>query len=230
MQDEGSERMAVSKEQIKGLTPDWLRLGQLVLRRAAAWKDAGLIFVHVPKNGGTSINNALYGHFMGHFRVRDIERFRPDMLRGLPSLAVTRNPWARAYSAWNFARKGAEMIDGAQIRHAERYRGAEFASFERFVMDWLPGRDLGREDYVFRPQGQFLLTRAGEIGVMHLGRIEDPGTYLPFLEESLCRRVEIGHLNRTTDPCHYREAYTPMMRDMLARCYAADLERFHYDF
>lgn len=222
--------IAGMKENLKSMLPDNLLLGQLVLRRAPAWQQAKLIFVHVPKNGGTSINNALYGRFMGHFRVRDIERVRPDLLRTQPSLAVTRNPWARAYSAWNFARKGAEMTDGAQIRHAERYRGAEFASFERFVMDWLPGRDLGREDYVFRPQTQFLLTRAGQVGVAHLGRIEDTGTYLPFLEETLGRRVEIGHLNRTADPFRYREAYTPGMRDMLARCYADDLERFPYDF
>lgn len=217
-------------ETLKKLLPDNLLLGQLVLRRAFAWKDAGLIFVHVPKNGGTSINNALYGRFMGHYRVQDIERFRPDLLRALPSLAVTRNPWARAYSAWNFARKGAEMNDGAQIRDPKRYRGAEFSTFERFVLEWLPQRDLHREDYVFRPQVQFLLTRAGEIGVTHLGRIEEVGTYLPFLEDILGRKVEIGHLNRTADPFRYREAYSPGMRDMLARCYAADLERFPYDF
>lgn len=222
--------MADAKNRLKSMIPDSLLLGQLVLRRAAAWKQAGIIFVHVPKNGGTSINTALYGQFMGHFRVRDIERFRPDLLRSLPSLAVTRNPWARAYSAWSFARKGAEMSDGAQIRHPERYRGKYFASFERFVMDWLPGRDLDREDYIFRSQSHFLLTLSGEIGVSHVGQIEDTGTYLPFLEETLGRRVEIGHLNRTVDSTRFREAYTPEMPDVLALCYAGDLERFAYDF
>lgn len=222
--------MAGMKDLLKSLIPDSLLLGHLVLRRARVWQEAGLIFVHVPKNGGTSINTALYGRFMGHFRVRDIERLRPDLLNGLPSLAVTRNPWARAYSAWNFARKGATMTDGAQIRHAERYRGVEFSSFERFVLEWLPDRDLGREDYVFRPQSQFLLNHRGDIGVTHLGRIEDTGTYLPFLKETFGRSVVIGQLNRTAEPFRYRETYNSEMRDMLARCYAADLERFDYDF
>lgn len=203
---------------------------QLVLRRARAWRDVGLIFVHVPKNGGTSINNALYERFMGHYRVCDIERVRPDLYCSLPSLAVSRNPWERTYSAWNFARKGAEMKDGAQIKKPSRYRTPEFASFERFVMEWLPNRDLEREDYVFRSQSQFLLTRKGDIGVSHLGRIEDSRTYLPFLEETLGRKVKIGHLNRSTNPSRNSEIYTPAMRDVVARCYETDLSRFSYDF
>jgi len=218
------------KERVKVLIPERLRMAQLVLRRAHAWQKAGFIFVHVPKNGGTSINTALYGQFMGHCRVSDIERLRPDLLRKLPSLAVTRNPWARAYSAWNFARKGAEMTDGAQIRNAARYQNKEFESFERFVMEWLPGRDLGKEDYVFRPQVQFLLNRSGEIGVGHLGRIEDPASYDAYLSERMGRPIAIGHMNRSTDANSYHKAYTTEMRDTVARCYAADLERFNYDF
>lgn len=218
------------KQHIKSIIPDTLLLGQLVLRRARAWQDAGLIFIHVPKNGGTSINSAVYGQFMGHYRVCDIERFRPDLFRRLPSLAVTRNPWARAYSAWNFARRGTSMGDGAQIHHAERYQGRNFASFDRFIMEWLPSRKLEREDNVFRPQSQYLLNRVGAIGVSHLGAIEDVRTYLPFLEEALGRKVDIGRLNRTSDPNSYRKSYTSEMRDMLASCYPDDIERFNYDF
>ena len=222
--------MLGAKESLKQLIPEGLRMGQLVLRRAVALQHAGVIFVHIPKNGGTSINNAVYGRFMGHFRVRDIERVRPNLLRSLPSFAVSRNPWARAYSAWSFAREGAAMKDGVQIRNPVRYQALEFASFERFVLEWLPSRDLNREDYVFRPQSQFLLNRRGETGVSHLGRIEDPGSYLPFLEEALGRRIEIRHLNRTADSFRYREAYTLEMRDSITRCYAADLEKLDYDF
>jgi hypothetical protein len=222
--------MAGLKDTLKHIMPERMRMTQLVLRRAKAWQVAGLIFVHVPKNGGTSINNALYRRFMGHYRVSDIERVRPDLFSSLPSLAVSRNPWTRTYSAWNFARMGAEMNDGAQIKNPERYRVPEFASFERFVLEWLPGRDLEREDYVFRSQSQFLLTHKGDIGVSHLGRIEDAGTYLPFLEETLGQKVEIGHLNRSTNPSRHSEIYTPAMRDVVARCYETDLLRFSYDF
>jgi|TARA_B110000977_G_C10825915_1_gene396131 hypothetical protein len=48
--------------------------------------------------------------------------------------------------AWNFARKGAEMADRAQIHRPERYQSADFESFERFVLNWLPNRNLDSED------------------------------------------------------------------------------------
>lgn len=218
------------KEHIRGLTPDAIMLGQQVLRRAGKWKETGLIFVHVPKNGGTSINEALYGQFMGHYRVRDIERLRPDILRKIPSLGLIRNPWARTFSAWNFARQGTRMTDGAQIHNPERYDRAEFATFERFVLGWMPGRDLGREDFVFRPQSHFLLDRGGAMGVTHVGQIENPDTFLPFIEETIGRRVEIRHSNRTTRAGAYRDAYTPKMRDLVAQAYRCDIEVFGGDF
>ena len=218
------------RNRVKSLVPDGVLLGQLVLRRAKYWREAGLIFIHVPKNGGTSINTAIYGRFMGHMRVRDIERVQPGLLRDLPSLAISRNPWARAYSAYRFARRVPSAGDRVQIRHGHRYRGAAFQSFERFVLEWLPSRRLDREDYVFRPQSHFLLNRQGAVGVGHLGRLEHPESYVGFLEDVLGRSLDIGHLNRSTNEEGYREAFTPQMRDVLAGCYAADVERFGYDF
>ena len=218
------------KHYAKNLIPDDLLFGQLVLRRSRAWREVGVIFVHVPKNGGTSINTALYGQFMGHFRVRDIEGIRPNLLQQLPSFALTRNPWARAYSAYSFARRSVAMADGVQIRYPNRYKVPEFSTFERFVLEWLPSRDLGREDYVFRSQAHYLLNREGEVGVRHLGRLEDPKSYIPILNENIGRIVDIGHLNRSTDAGQYRNKYTLEMRDALAKSYSIDIGLFNYDF
>jgi uncharacterized protein (DUF779 family) len=54
------------------MIPEDVLLGYLVFRHSAAWRKTELIFVHVPKNGGTSINNTIYRQFMGHYRISDI--------------------------------------------------------------------------------------------------------------------------------------------------------------
>lgn len=202
----------------------------LVHRRAPLWKAAGLIFIHVPKNGGTSLNHAIYGQFMGHFTVQDILRTRPALLKKLPSLALKRNPWARVYSAYRFARKGRDMKDGAQIAYPQKYQSPEFETFERFVFDWLDGRDLSKEDFVFRPQTDFVLQQDGSIGASHIGCLEDPSSYVDFAEAALGRHLDIKHFNQTTDSGSYRQAFTPQMRDIVAHAYAKDLEIFGYDF
>ncbi|GAH07415.1 unnamed protein product, partial [marine sediment metagenome] len=66
---------------------------------------------HIPRNGGTSINNALYGRFMGHYTARDVRFWAPDLFGRLPSFAVTRNPWARLLSAYRFAEKQSGVLN-----------------------------------------------------------------------------------------------------------------------
>lgn len=217
-------------ETMRSALPHSLYMNILVHRRAKHWKRAGLIFIHVPKNGGTSINRALYGHFMGHYSIAEVARWKPGLYATLPSLGITRNPWARVVSAYRFARAGNAMKDGARIADPERYRVPAFASFERFVVEWLDGRDLACEDHVFRPQSHFLTMCGGDIGVTHLGRLERPVSYTAFLETVLERRLSIEWLNRTSDTLGYRDAFTPETRDIVARTYAEDIERFSYDF
>lgn len=210
--------------------PRGLYMNILVHRRARLWKRAGLIFIHVPKNGGTSINRALYGQFMGHYSIAEVARWKPDLYTALPSLGITRNPWARLVSAYRFARAGTAMNDGARIAAPARYQIPAFASFERFVTEWLEGRDLSLEDNVFRPQSGFLTRHDGAIGVTHLGRLEEPASYTGFLETVLGQPVSIEWLNRTSDALGYRDAFTPETRDLVAQIYAEDIKRFSYDF
>lgn len=218
------------RARIREMLPAPLHAAQLIQRRERYWRKTGVIFIHVPKNAGTSICNAIYGRFIGHYTVREVAFWRPGLYRTLPSLGLCRNPWARTLSAYRFACAGAAMSDGAGIYNPKRYQIDAFSSFERFILEWLAERDIKRLDYVFRSQSEFLVSREGKIGVTHLGRLEDPASYHDFLETTLQRKVEIEHINRTSNPHDYRKAYTPEMRDVIARIYADDVARFSYDF
>ena len=221
--------MRKALERIKWLLPEQLVFGQQVLRRSRTWVERGLIFIHIPKNGGTSINKALYGRFQGHYRLADVERYAPEPCRNLPVLAVTRNPWARLYSAWKFARLGSTGPGSPGIRRPWMYTHERFETFEKFVVEWLPRQNLDRVDYVFRPQAQWLKSRHGR-QIDCLGRIEDVQTYKPWIRGVLGEEIEIPWLNVTAPPKEYWLQYNRRMTEVVADVYSDDLALMDYEF
>ena len=121
-------------QSINGRLPEELRHSLLVRRRSPLFRKAGIVFIHIPKAAGSSINGALYGQFMGHYTAQNFLQSAPDDVKALPRFAVTRNPWSRTLSAYRFACAGSGSGDGvtAGIRHPERYRIPEFENFDRF--------------------------------------------------------------------------------------------------
>ncbi len=90
--------------------------------------------------------------------------------------------------------------------------------------EWLPDRDVETEDDVFKPQSKFLLIRAGILWIKHVARLEDPGSYMTFLEGALGHCIEVKHLNCTGDIKNFREKYIPEMRDIIHNKYRRDFE------
>ena len=55
------------------------------------------LFIHIPKNGGTSVQKEMNTLSFGHYRWRDVPR---DIRYIHQSFAVIRNPWARMVSRY----------------------------------------------------------------------------------------------------------------------------------
>lgn len=212
--------------------PEELRAWILVQRRSPQWLRSGIVFVHIPKSAGTSVNQALYGRFMGHVRMSDIHRWAFANVRALPSFAITRNPWDRLVSAYRFATRGHGLGNGtrAAIAHPMRYRTPEFSSFKTFVTDWLAKREICELDYVFQPQSLFVCDQKDVPLVDHLGRIEQMEPTLKFIEKTIGQRISISRLNLSGEPVDYRRFYTSSLAETVGRIYQADIDLFGYDF
>jgi len=65
-----------------------------------------LIFVHIPKNAGTSITCSPDHQFVheGHHPIRSYCAWYPTLSSQYFSFAVVRNPWDRCLSNYNYAR------------------------------------------------------------------------------------------------------------------------------
>jgi hypothetical protein len=212
--------------------PTELKHALLVLRRKKYWERQGIIFIHIPKAAGVSINNALYGRFMGHTTACQIRRYAPKIFQQYPSFAITRNPWARCVSAYRFIQRGTGHGDGpiAGVHDKEKYRIPEFRSFEYFVKEWLIYQNINDIDYVFRPQLPFISTPDGNIIVSHVGKIEDIKTVNKFISDTLCKEVKIGYQNRTGKSVRYHEWYNSDLVDLISKIYKKDIETFRYTF
>lgn len=218
---------------LRDITPDPLRRGQLALRRAPRFKEAGIIFIHVPKNAGSSINAALYGCFMGHIRARDFALWTPGMMRDLPSFALTRNPWNRCVSAYRFAVKGAGTGSSvtATISRPEQYCVPAFESFSRFIEEWLSVKPFSEMDQIFRPQAEFINDRHGKQLVSFLGKTEEMGSVETYLKQTLGREIQIGRTNVSSEnQTDYRSFYSDKDAETVARLYAEDIKLYGYEF
>jgi hypothetical protein len=211
--------------------PESLRLAILVRRRQRIWLDRGIVFIHIPKAAGTSINTALFDRFMGHARAIDVLRWGSAELQALPRFAVVRNPWERLVSAYRFAKSGAGIGKAAAgMRRPELYRAAEFESFERFVHEWLAPRDVAKLDGVFRQQHPYVSDKQGRLLVHHLGRLEDLGPTCGFIEKAIGRPIEIPRVNLSGQPVDYRQMYTAQTAALVGQIYREDVEKFGYGF
>jgi hypothetical protein len=204
----------------------------LVKRRTTMWLKAGILFVHIPRAAGTSLNHALYGRFMGHPTAAEIHHWGSRALDALPSFAITRNPWERLVSAYRFAKRGggAGGAFEAGILQPDRYQVAEFESFQRFVEEWLLRHKEANLDGIFQPQWTFVIGEDGQILVDHIGHLNDLEPTLDFVEGALGYRLQIPDGNRSGERMDFRQFYTPELVELVGNFYARDVEAFGYSF
>jgi hypothetical protein len=184
------------------------------LERIAA---AGTLFVHVPKNAGTSIGVALYGQAAKHASIRWYARVAPDLVRRLPSFAVLRDPVERFLSAYAYARSGGGRDRRVSAPFREAYAG--FRGLDD-ALDHVEAADGPyRIDHIFRPQNWYVTDWRGAVAVDRLVMLED----LPCLAE-LAPELglpDLPHLNRGHQPAE-RLSLAQLRR--LRRLYARDYE------
>lgn len=187
-----------------------------------------VIFIHVPKTGGTSHASALglrYGHIpVTRYVTRDEGRFRSAY-----SFAFKRNPWRRLYSAFNYLRAAVGINNSPDVRWAEANL-AQYSSFEEFVHALEQpenAKPIMRYKH-FRSQSDWIAQPgSNRIEVDFLGRFENLAEETHTLSQRLGIEIELPHLRK---PQAYREEmrFTPRMTDIIARLYRRDIEILGY--
>ena len=177
-----------------------------------------LLFIHIPKNGGTSIKRALYASDPGHATVRFYDMVAPELLRGATSFALLREPADRFLSGFDFLMNGGGS--DVSILPSVMRRLSGIASIDDFL-DYLEAiaGDWLKVDTFARPQWWYVADRHGRIRIDRLWLLGEQNS---AVAEFLAGWGVPGmpHANRTARASH---VLSKQQKARLERIYAADV-------
>lgn len=173
--------------------------------------EHSVLFIHVPKTAGTSMERREFLGGGGHQRIVDY-----DVGNGVFKFGFVRNPWDRFVSGFYCH----QAFTGASKEIFNQYIKAECSNGAT------PTRDVYASH--FMPQWYFLLDEHGNIGVDFIGRFES----LQRDWKYVCDRVGVGNRlaherKRIHEP--YRYYYTAESWSIIGRLYQRDIDLFGYE-
>jgi hypothetical protein len=131
----------------------WLILRSALIPRSIF--TGSPLFVHIPRNAGTSVSHALYGETIGHFTVSFLNRLIDDLDTKPTTFTIIRNPVNRTRSAYNHIRHGGSRDVKLHKRwEADVRKIKSFDDYLSYLEDHFDY--LHKLDFVMRPQSFFL--------------------------------------------------------------------------
>jgi hypothetical protein len=196
-------------------------------------KTKKILFIHVPRTGGTSISIGLYGHKTDHHSAAYYRAVDHVFFAKCFKFAFVRNPWDRLVSAYHLLRRG--HTDYVRVWSPQKYTDLVDMNFDDFVQSWLWKRKdrLMELDTTLWSQTYFTHAPEGEPLVDFIGRWENLAQDLLFMNERWSIAIQNMHLNRSLDreSTNYRFYYSNTDTvEAVREIYAKDILVFEYVF
>jgi hypothetical protein len=206
--------------------------------------EHSFVFVHIPKTGGTSIQEALRRcaiklALVGMSTAEQREKLgiTDAWLHHIPAIELrrilgtsvwdsfykftfVRNPWDWLVSLYHFQRT--QFAASADFRRMWPETAARFATTHS-LGEWL------RAGPSPVPQHNRIVDREGRLLVDFVGRFEEIERDFSHVQQRIGVTASLPHLLRS-DHRPYREYYDHDTRDLVARQYRCDVETFGYEF
>jgi len=184
---------------------------------------ANFIFIHIPKTGGTSIEQALLrdNPLKWQWWKAKHEYMYPDVLNKVAkcngiesyfSFSFVRNPWDKIVSQYHYNRDWFGMGD---------------YTFDEYIRAFNKGRKISANNPYLLP---WITDNKGNVLVDFIGRFENLQEDFDTVCDKIgTKRQRLPYKNKTKHK-HYTEYYNDETRAIVAEKYAKDIEYFGYEF
>lgn len=189
-----------------------------------------IIFIHIPKNAGTSIITSKELEFseVQHRTYKFYQTYYKSQWNDFLKVAIVRNPWDRFVSCYNYAiveksywhSKKGPSIFGPH----EDYETLKDISFEETVRLFYK-KQINLKHPGWKPQCHWICEN-DKIMVDKAFRFEQLEKSVPF--KAIFGKIE--KLNSSNNKKNYKEYYNEETKKIIWEIYKKDIEIFSYDF
>lgn len=181
------------------------------------FQQHGILFIHIPKNGGSSVVRAIYGQGILHHSAQYHNVVHKKEFSDLPTFAIWRDPVARFYSAFYFLRDHS-------TREADRnFANEVYGDFDTPAdLACAIHKDFSLRDRLIRwshflPQVDFVCDPHGKIMVDWIGCLDNMSAVASELSTLLGRKVDIGHVNSGKKIDYFDEEAAKIIRGIYSQ-------------